>query len=496
MRVAWADPRRSQGARWVIGVALLLLFVLVAWRETISQRLVPDPRMNRQLERAEAALRAGRLSAPDGSGARELYESVLATDPDQMVARQGLLAVREAALAQAQQALQARRIGQAKRQLALAEALSAPPVQMQPLRLRLQDLEESSGDIPALLARAAAPGVDDDGALALYNQVLQLDAGNEAAAQARRDLFSRWLAEAADAIAAGKLDVAQSRVSRVVHDDPAHLDLPPVQASLGEALARRAAEQARVLASAQADERAGRLDRAATKYLRLRGEGVTDPSINDGLQQLATRMAAQAQREAADFRFRRARASLDKARKWSADAPGIAAAERALAQSRQARQRLGQTASRGQRERVPALIAEASDAMERGDFLSPPGSSAWDKLRVASAIAGDTAALRSARAEFDRRTAACFEQAMTGNQLRRAQTCLEAHLAMEPGSAFATRARQRLAERWLAYAEERIGASDYPQAEQALAQARRWQPGHAMLDATQARLQRARGAAR
>ena len=54
-------------------------------------------------------------------------------------------------------------------------------------------------------------------------------------------------------------------------------------------------------------------------------------------------------------------------------------------------------------------------------------------------------------------------------------------------------ARTALAERWLGYAQERIGAADWAQAEAALVNVRRWQPQYPGLDAAQARLRTARG---
>jgi hypothetical protein len=53
-------------------------------------------------------------------------------------------------------------------------------------------------------------------------------------------------------------------------------------------------------------------------------------------------------------------------------------------------------------------------------------------------------------------------------------------------------ARSRLAERWLAYAEERIGAGDWTEAETAVAHARRWEPTHPGIAAASARLRTAR----
>ena len=494
MRAAWADS--ENGRRWLLGAGLLLVFVLIFWRDSISQRLVPDPRMNRQLERAQAALAHGELSAADGSGARELFESVLAADPDQMIARQGLVEVRNAAIARAQLALSQHRLAQARTNLSLARALSAPAVQLQPLRARLHDLEEASSDISALLAQATTPGIADETALALFNQVLRLDADNVAALEGRRALLARWLARAEALLAAKQIHAAKRLVEQVIADDPAHLDLPPVQAKLGEALARAQREQARTLELAQADERAGRIDRAANRYLQLARAGNDSAVIQVALQRLASRLALQAQRQAADFQFRRAEASLAKARRWSPKASSILVAEQRLVQSRLAQRRLLRSPASSDREQLPLLIAEAEQAMARGEYITPPGTSAWDKLRVASAIAPDSPPVRKLQWEFGQRSRACFEQAMTDSQLKRAQSCLEASLTLEPASASAGEARHRLAERWLAYAEERIGANDYVEAEKAVAFARHWQPTHPLLKATAARLRRARGGSR
>lgn len=493
---AWIHKVRGHRAGWLVAAGLLMVLALVFWREPIGERVLPDPRMNQQLELAQQALAQGKLSAADGSGARELFESVLAADPDQMTARQGLVEVRNAAIERAQLALSRHRLLQARNNLALAESLSAPAVQLQPLQARLRDLEEASGDIPGLLAAARAPDITDEAALVLFDRVLQLDAENAAALEGRGALFARWLGEAETLLAANKVRDAQRLVEKVVAGDPGHVDLPLVQGKLGEAMARLQREQAQALALAQADERAGRIDSAADRYLQLAEAGDDSAAVQDGLDRLAARIAMQAQRQAADFQFRRANASLEKARHLSPQAPEIAVAEQRVAQSRLAQQRLLRKPARGERERLPQLLAEAEQAMARGEFITPPGTSAWDKLRVAGAIAPESPQLLKLQREFRVRSRECFERAMTDNQLKRAQSCLEANLTVEPYSPAATDARNRLAERWLAYAEERIAASDHVEAEAALASARRWQPSHPKLKPMTARLQRARGESR
>lgn len=472
---------------------MLGLFALVFWREQISERLVPDPRMNQRLEQATAALRQGKLSSPDGRGARELYESVLATDPDQMGARQGLVAVRNAAITRATQDLDRRRLAQARSDLALAETLAAPSTQVEALRARLQKLEEATGDIPALLAVARAPGTSEDVAFDSFEKALQLDADSAEALQGRRAILSAWLQRADALLDEGRVQQSRELVERVMAADPTHLDLPPIRARLGEALARLSGEQAEVIALAEADERAGRIERAGQSYLQL-SQGTDPPAgITEALHRLAQLEAEQARRQAADFQFRRAEASLARARSWSPQSPEVLAAEQAVRQSRSTQGRLLRPSGRDERSQLPRLVREAEAAMARGDFIASPGTSAWDKLRVATAISPRAAQVMRLQREFRQGALACFDKSMATGRLTQAQSCLEASMALDPVTEQTREAMLRLADRWLAYAEERIGASDYPQAERAIASARRWQPSHPGIKPIAERLQQARG---
>ena len=61
MRAAWADrldawlhKLRGHGWGWLVVAVLILVSALVYWRDPISELLLPDPRMNRQLELAQS----------------------------------------------------------------------------------------------------------------------------------------------------------------------------------------------------------------------------------------------------------------------------------------------------------------------------------------------------------------------------------------------------------------------------------------------------------
>ena len=358
MPVAWANFRRRSDRLWLLGMLLLPLLLLVnSWRVPISEKLVPDARLNRNLERAERALRRGELSRADGQGARELFESVLAIDPDQLQAREGLLAVRSAALARADRELGARRLDDARRDVALADALDAPQDALQPLRERLIRLEESSVDVPALLARAADPEVGDEEALSLLDQVLAIDAGNELALEGRHELFTEWLLQAEHDLDAGQVERARTRIERVLAADPGHVELPPLRARL-------------------------------------------------------------------------------------ADIDGARGPRRAV----------------GERKGAPPAPLPARTPAQR---------------------------------EAARLAAQCYAAATAGGHPQRAQACVESWLAADPDSSEAATARAQLTERWLAIAEERIGASNWKAARAALSAARKLEPQNPRLPALEARLRRA-----
>ena len=101
LRARWrALPRGWRLAVLSVFAVLLLAFVAaVLFRQRIGGWIWPDPRAEALRTQAGLALAAGRLSAADGTGARELYEAALALQPDQVEAREGLSRVALAALA-------------------------------------------------------------------------------------------------------------------------------------------------------------------------------------------------------------------------------------------------------------------------------------------------------------------------------------------------------------------------------------------------------------
>lgn len=498
------EPPPTRGSRgWLYAVLALVLLAglaglaLVHWRDSLSEALIPASEFNRDVEAAQLALARGELSRPDGQGARELFLAILARDPDHPTARSGLVAVREAALVRAREALAAGDFAQAHEMVALARAMAAPADALAGLEQALVQRESAEADIGERLQRArdaqAQGRIEQlpDGALALYGQVLERQPDNAIALEGRRILLSGLLRQAGEAMDQGDLRTATALVDRVASTDPSHLELPAVKARLGELQAAGDRDRGREFDAAEADLRAGRVDAAAAALRDLLAEAPDDPRARKGLDDAAAVLAARAMREAADFEFDAARELLARAREWSPGSPAVAEAERRLARAEAAEDVLP--------ERTPDpdalgdLLDQARAAMRAGDLVDPPGASAWDLLRRASALAPDNPGVREVQAEYGRRARACFEDELAGNRLGAAQACLDAMAVQMRGGDDLGMERRRLADRWLAFGEERLGASEYALARRALRAAREIDPANPRLEAFAQRLRQAGG---
>lgn len=471
----------------LVGIGLLLVVLL---RRPLADRLWPETRAQALREQAAAALAHGHLSAADGSGARELYEAALAIDPDRNEARAGLMRVAQAALAQARSALAADRYDDAHRALQLAIALSVPRAQADAVAAQLRERESAHAGIERLLAQATAAraahrldGVDD-AALPLYRRVLALQPQRVEALEGREDALADLLQQARRALQNNALPEAARQIAAARGYDPGHGDLPDTESRLAKAI-----EEARRHTDTELHR--GQLERAADGYRMLLQIDGNDGAARRGLDLLAAAYAYRAERLASDFRFGDADAALAQARVLASQSAAVRTATRHVARARQAQARLGSPLPPAERaRRVRKLLAEAAAAEARGDLLAPPGDSAFDKLRAARALAPDDAAVRRASARLLPAARDCFERELRGNSLGRARACLDARVVLE-GPAATAQASRRLAQRWLAVGDERLGAGELQAAAAALTAARAIDPAAAGLDAFTERLRAA-----
>lgn len=461
-RIADAMPRGRMGWGMAGAVAALLLTLLLL-RKPLADLLWPSARVQELSQQAGVALARGHLTAADGTGARELYEAAIAIDPDRVEPRAGLARVAHAALGKAEAALGAEDFAQAHRWLALARELAVPRAQADAFARRLRAREADVAGIAQLLARADAAAAPQE-ALPLYARVLSLRPQNIRALEGREDALSVLLQQAQAAVARGDVIAATALVGTVERYDAGHVDLPQVRDALARAV--DALRQRTERAVRRGDLAAG--EAGFRQLLALDGD---DAAAQRGLAALAAAHAARAERAAANFDFAGAQRSLQRARALQPDAPAVAQAQQRIAASRAIRSRLGDasaTPGPRTRARVAALLRDAAAAEARGDLLTPPGESAYDKVRAAAALAPQSPSVRDAQRRLAPAARTCFERELPRNDLGRARACLESWAALAGDGAATRRARTRLAQRWLAVGDERIGAGQIAAAQAAL----------------------------
>jgi len=490
-------PARSSRPRtgwWLAGIgAVVAALALVALREPLADRLWPGNRVQQLAGEAALALARGHLTAADGSGARELYEAALAVDPDRGEARAGLARVAEAALLRAREATAANRFDEAHAALRLARELSVPRGHADAVAEYLREREAGHAGLDGLEARAgqalAAGHLEggEDAALPLYARVLALDPGRAGALRGREDALGALLEQARGQLREGDIPAAAAAIATVRRYDAGHVDLPDTQARFTEELDA-------VRRRADADLARGRVGAAAAAWQMLLHYDPADEGAREGLRRAAALHAQRAQRLAADYRFAEAEAALGQARDLSPDHPAVAAAQAGVERIR--RDHAQRQAAQGvpdQSARVAQLLRQASAAEARGDLLTPPGDSAYDKLRAAQALAPRDREVQAAVARLLPAARECFDRSLSANSLGRAADCLEARSLLGDDEAGVVQARRRLAQRWLAIGDERLGGGDVEAAASALASARGFDPATPGLDEFRQRLRAARG---
>ena len=464
----WSSPRAWRAI--AIGVAGLAV-LLALFRQPLAERFWPESRIQHLLAEGWQALHDGRLSAADGSGARERFEAAAALDPDRRQVQDALVATGRAALEQARRHQAAGDAEAARGSLELARQLQMPGADIDAIAVQLQGTGQGRSNLLQLLQRAdeaqAAGRLDDgpDSALPLYQQVLAMQPDQMRALDGRDAALSELLAEAVDDAEEGRLQQAAGRLRQVERHDAGHSELPAARAALNAALERRRRQ-------AERDFARGRLDAAAEGFGQIVAVG-DDPAARLGLQRIAQAQAGEALRLAGDFRFDAAERALSQARELAPDIPETVAAEQALQRARAARLAMDSSLPAAERERrVAALLAKLETAEARGQWLLPPGASAYDQLKAAQALAPQDARVRAAAARILPAARRCTEESLGGNRLQAARSCLDAWQALSPGDPSLPAARRRLAQRWLAVGSERLGAGDTAFAARALEQAR------------------------
>lgn len=500
-------PRRRERNRpdnsawpWLIVLAVLLALGVAAYafRDELADRLLPASQQTRLIGEAEIALAEGRLSSPDGRGARELFTAVLALDPDHATARDGLRRVADAALARARERLAANDDEGVREALALARTLAAPAADIAAVEQVLRRREAEESQLARLLEsaeRARRAGRLDggaDSAVSLYRQALAAAPDSAIARAGLHAVLAELLREAAARLGAGDQAAALTLVARVESIDASHIDLPALKARLAEHSQASADTLAKLFEESEAARRDGRLEEARDGYRAVLLQRPDHAGAKQGLEQIVVMLAQQAIRLASDFRFEDAELRLAEARELSPTHPAVREAESRLLQARARASEVAEVAvEAAPRADVDRLLAQAADAVAAQRFVEPPGESAWDILRNARSLAPNDERIYRAMEALVPAAKRCVEDDLRTNRLSHARICLNAIAAMDPAASDLGELRRRLAARWIGFGEERLGAGEFDAAQRAYRTAREIDPGHPGLAAFAARLDQA-----
>lgn len=461
-------PWRGWRGWHIAALAIAVIGLLLLVRQPISDWLWPETRIQQLRADAARALQAGELTRADGRGARELYEAALALDPDRADAREGLVRVGRAALARADAAMVRGRDADARRFLQLAVELKVPSAQTDTLARQLRQHPGNGDPIDLLLANADAAlqagRLDgaDDAALPLYLRVLASRPNHTAALEGREDTLAELLQRAEAAMQRDDPSGTAALIARVQMVDPGHVGLPAALAALAGHVGQR-------LQHADADLEAGRWSQALEGYRAVAAIDSANVAAARGVVRVANAHAARSERFAADFRFLQAQAALIEAQQIAPNAAAVIAAREHLARARQSQARLDSDMPPLQRDRrVRELLDAAAAAQLHGDLLDTPGESAYDKLRAAQALAPRDPAVVAMAERLLPAARDCFERHLRGNRLTSAGACLDAWSLLGASDPASRDARRRLALRWIAVGDERLGAGELSAARHAL----------------------------
>lgn len=289
----------ARPSRWAVVAALVAVVVvgILLFREPIGRAVFPDATLAGLVSQAEQALASGDLDA-----AASRFEAAQARSPDHPRVVDGLAATGERSLVEATRAVAAGDVERAERALERASRLGMAGERIEALRRAL--LARSEPSIESALQRAAGlEAVDPETALVLYRQILRREPGNALALVGRRRLLSETLARATEALDRGDGGTAMALVAEVRAIDPAHLQLPELEARLG-ASGWAAVEASPSMAAAD----------LALSAEAIRWLGLADEAIGRGAFDAAHRALGEAARHAPDApELKRLRQRLERA---------------------------------------------------------------------------------------------------------------------------------------------------------------------------------------
>ena len=502
-------PRPGKRSPWPwLALLLALLGAAGVWHFQEPLRdLLPHSQVAEALERAELALSQGRLSQDaTGGGARELFSAVLAIDPDNLRARDGLARVGERWLLRAEEALRAGQAEAATEALEQARQLAVPAARIDALAEALRQQGSREGELAGWLQQAREARAEDrlegpeDSALAYYGMVLERDPNNALARDGISQVLAVLVERARQRVAAGEFEAAEAMIARIAEREPAQPDLPALRGRLAEARQQTVQQRDDRLDRAEALLQRGRLtapreDNAIALFREVLALDPGNQRARRGVERIAASLNQQFERAAADYEVERASdllASLESHQLLS-DRELSQARERLETARRRAESLAAQRSREADPQRLRGLLDQAAAAAAAGDLWGPPGESAYDKYRQVQSADPNNAEARQGLLQLPLRAAEHFESALGQGRLGRARGYVEGMEGTHGNAAGLATMKRRLSQAYAGYASERLGAGELQRARDGFNQALELDPDNPDLVTLRARLEAAGG---
>jgi TonB family protein len=306
-----------------------------------------DEKVDLLLERARQAMLDRHYMEPADTGALALYQDVLAYDPVNGEARQGLQRIAQILITRVQSDLEEKRFDLALQALETARNLTPDDPRIAPLDQRIANLRAELG--PAQI-QAALNAKNFDKAAQLLDEAARAKILSAASLSQLRDELGR---RRADATVANLLKLIEARLQQDRLIDPPE-------------------------------------DNAAYYLQKARGAGATPDQVQLFSQELSTRLLAGARSAIEQRRFSAAERQLAEAVNAGAQTGAVTALQRdlAAAQAQQSKDKADQN----------SLLELAQSRLAQGALVEPDGDNAWfylNQLRTANPKNAGLAALAS-----------------------------------------------------------------------------------------------------
>lgn len=499
-------PRRrsSTWRTWLWPLLAVVLAILLAWawvNQDTLRDMLPRTRINAMLEHADQALARGDLEGDTGNSARELYSRVLDREPDNNIALRGLRSVGNAELARASSLTQAGEYDHAEQYIANARELLGGGVTVAHAASALRQARHPEQQRHATLAAArralrAGDLTGDDGAAALYQQVLSVEADNRVAQQGLQHAGDALAARARKALRAGDEKRASSLIGSLGHFVPDHADLPSLRARMAQMARASSAATKAALENARHLLQKGHVsgpgdNNARAAYQKVLERDPSNTKARAGLKNVARALVVQAN-AAIDTGHRQ------QARQLLAQAASIAPASLALQQARARADAMpggagaaasfpAATSTRGSvdTDKRDRLLARAQSAAQAGDIMLPPGDSAYDLYRDALLVDPGSQEARQGLHSLADTVGRHFDKALAAGHLQRAEQYLETMRSLNQGGTRADSMAGELATAWLHRTRSRMQAGRMDAARAALNEARQLAPNNPEVESLQ-----------